>query len=75
MGQEYKSAETKHTKKMVSYEVVKGNQNLSYVKVDEKKYSPQEISASILQKMKQTAEEYLGESVKEAVITVTGIFQ
>ena len=74
VGQEYKSAEAKHTKKMVSYEVVKGNKNLAYVKVDDKNYSPQEISASILQKMKQTAEEYLGESVKEAVITVPAYF-
>ena len=74
MGQELKSAETKHTKKMVSYEIVKGNQDLAYVKVDEKNYSPQEISASILQKMKQTAEEYLGETVKEAVITVPAYF-
>ena len=70
MGQEIKSAEVKHTKKMVSYEIVKGNQNLAYVKVDDKNYSPQEISASILQKMKQTAEEYLGETVTETVITV-----
>ena len=74
VGQDYKSAEAKHTKKMVSYEIVKGNQNLAYVKVDDKNYSPQEISASILQKMKQTAEEYLGESVKEAVITVPAYF-
>ena len=74
VGQDYKSAEAKHTKKMVSYEVVKGNQNLAYVKVDDKNYSPQEISASILQKMKQTAEEYLGESVTEAVITVPAYF-
>ena len=74
MGQGLKSAEAKHTKKMVSYEIVKGNQNLAYVKVDEKNYSPQEISASILQKMKQTAEEYLGETVKEAVITVPAYF-
>ena len=74
VGQDYKSAEAKHTKKMVSYEVVKGNQNLAYVKVDDKNYSPQEISASILQKMKQTAEEYLGESITEAVITVPAYF-
>ena len=74
MGQELKSAEAKHTKKMVSYEIVKGNQDLAYVKVDEKNYSPQEISASILQKMKQTAEEYLGETIKEAVITVPAYF-
>ncbi len=74
VGQDYTSAEAKHTKKMVSYEVVKGNQNLAYVKVDDKNYSPQEISASILQKMKQTAEEYLGESVTQAVITVPAYF-
>ncbi|MDP7439193.1 MAG: molecular chaperone DnaK [SAR324 cluster bacterium] len=74
MGQEIKSAEVKHTKKMVSYEIVKGNQDLAYVKVDDKNYSPQEISASILQKMKQTAEEYLGETVTETVITVPAYF-
>ena len=74
MGQDIKSAEVKHTKKMVSYEIVKGNQDLAYVKVNDKNYSPQEISASILQKMKQTAEEYLGEAVTEAVITVPAYF-
>jgi molecular chaperone DnaK len=74
MGQDIKSAEVKHTKKMVSYEIVKGNQDLAYVKVNDKNYSPQEISASILQKMKQTAEEYLGEPVTEAVITVPAYF-
>ena len=74
MGQEIKSAEVKHTKKMVSYEIVKGNQDSAYVKVNDKNYSPQEISASVLQKMKQTAEEYLGEKVTEAVITVPAYF-
>tara|TARA_B100000945_G_scaffold270468_1_gene231776 strand:+ start:1970 stop:3895 length:1926 start_codon:yes stop_codon:yes gene_type:complete len=74
MGHELKSAEVKHTKEMVSYEIVKGNQNLACVKVDGKNYTPQEISASILQKMKQTVEEYLGETVEEAVITVPAYF-
>ena len=74
MGQELKSAEVKHTKEMVSYEIVKGNQNLACVKVDGKNYTPQEISASILQKMKQTVDEYLGESIEEAVITVPAYF-
>lgn len=74
MGQGIKSAEVKHTKKMVSYEIVKGNQDLACVKVNDKNYSPQEISASILQKMKQTAEEYLGETVTETVITVPAYF-
>ena len=74
MGQNIKSAEVKHTKKMVSYEIVKGNQDLACVKVNDKNYSPQEISASILQKMKQTAEEYLGETVTETVITVPAYF-
>jgi len=74
MGQELKSAEVKHTKEMVSYEIVKGNQNLACVKVDGKNYTPQEISASILQKMKQTVEEYLGETIEEAVITVPAYF-
>jgi len=74
MGQELKSAEVKHTKEMVSYEIVKGNQNLACVKVDGKNYTPQEISASILQKMKQTVEEYLGETIDEAVITVPAYF-
>ena len=74
MGQELKSAEVKHTKEMVSYEIVKGNQNLACVKVDGKNYTPQEISASVLQKMKQTVEEYLGETIEEAVITVPAYF-
>ncbi len=74
MGHELKSAEVKHTKDMVSYEIVKGNQNLACVKVDGKNYTPQEISASILQKMKQTVEEYLGETIDEAVITVPAYF-
>jgi len=58
----------------VPYEVVKGDNNTPRVKIDDRKYSPQEISAMILQKMKKTAEDYLGKEVTEAVITVPAYF-
>lgn len=55
--------------KRVSYNVVKGKNGMACVEVNGKTYSPQEISAMILQKMKKTAEDYLGEEVTDAVIT------
>lgn len=58
----------------VPYKVVKGDNNTPRVDIDGKLYSPQEISAMILQKMKKTAEEYLGQQVNEAVITVPAYF-
>lgn len=58
----------------VSYKVVKGDNNTPRVDIDGKLYSPQEISAMILQKMKKTAEDYLGTTVDEAVITVPAYF-
>lgn len=58
----------------VSYKVVKGENNTTRVEIDDKLYTPQEISAMVLQKMKQTAEEYLGETVTDAVITVPAYF-
>lgn len=58
----------------VPYEVVKGDNNTPRVQIDDRKYTPQEISAIILQKMKKTAEDYLGTEVTEAVITVPAYF-
>ena len=56
------------------YKVVKGDNNTPRVEIDDRKYSPQEISAMILQKMKKTAEDYLGQEVSEAVVTVPAYF-
>ncbi len=58
----------------VPYKVVKGENNTPRVEIDDRKYSPQEISAMVLQKMKKTAEDYLGQEVTEAVITVPAYF-
>ena len=60
--------------KMVSYKVKEGSGGDVKVEVQDKEYSPQEISAAVLQKMKKTAEDYLGETVTEAVLTVPAYF-
>ena len=64
---------SKEAKKM-PYDVVKGNKDIVTVKVDDKSYVPQEISAVVLQNLKKTAEDYLGTKVTEAVITVPAYF-
>ena len=58
----------------VPYEVVKGDNNTPRVKINDRLYTPQEISAMVLQKMEKTAEDYLGYEVSEAVITVPAYF-
>ncbi len=72
MGESF-SAMSKEIKN-VSYKVVKGDNNTPRVEIDGRKYTPQEISAMILQKMKKTAEDYLGQKVNDAVVTVPAYF-
>ena len=72
MGHSFKEVSTEV--KRVPYEVVKGENDTPRVKIDDRLYSPQEISAMVLQKMKKTAEDYLGSEVSEAVITVPAYF-
>ncbi len=66
--------ETKNEATRVPYKIVKGDNNSPRVQIDERAYSAQEISAMILQKMKKTAEDYLGHEVTEAVVTVPAYF-
>ncbi|MCF6182710.1 molecular chaperone DnaK [Lutibacter sp.] len=72
MGNKY--SECKMEAERVPYKVVKGDNNTPRVDIDGRLYTPQEISAMILQKMKKTAEDYLGTEVSEAVITVPAYF-
>ena len=72
MGESFASVSKEVSR--VPYKVVKGDNNTPRVLIDDRKYSPQEISAMVLQKMKKTAEDYLGQEVTEAVITVPAYF-
>ncbi len=72
MGNKFSEVETEVGR--VPYTVVKGENNTPRVKIEDRLYTPQEISAMVLQKMKKTAEEYLGQPVTEAVITVPAYF-
>ena len=72
MGNKY--SESKEEAERVPYKVVKGDNDTPRVDIDGRLYTPQEISAMVLQKMKKTAEDYLGTEVKEAVVTVPAYF-
>ncbi|MFD3393711.1 molecular chaperone DnaK [Aquirufa sp. OSTEICH-129V] len=72
MGKKY--SEVSSELKTISYQVEQGNNDTPRVRIGDRLYTPQEISAQILTKMKQTAEDYLGQTVTEAVITVPAYF-
>jgi molecular chaperone DnaK len=74
IGRRYDDPMTQKDKGMVPYKIVPGERGDAWVEVRGKKYSPSQISAFILQKMKETAEAYLGGSVTQAVITVPAYF-
>jgi molecular chaperone DnaK len=74
IGRRYDDPITEKDKKVVPYNIVKGDNGDAWVEAEGKNYSPSQISAFILQKMKETAESYLGETVEQAVITVPAYF-
>jgi molecular chaperone DnaK len=74
IGRRFEDPEVQKAMKISPYKIVKGDNGDAWVEVRGKKYSPAEISAFILQKMKQTAEDHLGEKVTEAVVTVPAYF-
>ncbi|EAU41166.1 molecular chaperone DnaK [Fulvimarina pelagi HTCC2506] len=74
IGRRYDDPTAQKDKELVPYKIVKGDNGDAWVEADGEKYSPSQISAMILQKMKETAEGYLGEKVEKAVITVPAYF-
>jgi molecular chaperone DnaK len=74
IGRRYDDPTAKRDQELVSYKIVRADNGDAWVDIDGEKYSPSQISAFILQKMKETAESYLGETVDKAVITVPAYF-
>jgi molecular chaperone DnaK len=74
IGRKFNSREVQEFAKIAPFKIVEAKNGDAWIKVGDREYSPQEISAIVLQKMKQTAEDYLGEPVTEAVVTVPAYF-
>lgn len=74
MGRRFTDKEVKRTEEMVPYKIIEGKNGMAEIEIDGKNYTPQEISARILMKLKKDAEKYLGEKVDSAVITVPAYF-
>ncbi|MFH0933159.1 MAG: molecular chaperone DnaK [Nitrospirota bacterium] len=74
MGRKYNTPEVEHARKRLPYKIAEAPNGDAHVEIRGKRYSPPEISAMILQKLKQAAEDYLGESVTDAVITAPAYF-
>ena len=74
IGRKFSAPEVQQMKEKVPFEIIEAKNGDAWVRIKGKEYSPAEISAMVLQKMKQTAEDYLGEPVTEAVITVPAYF-
>ncbi len=74
MGRKYNTPEVEHARKRLPYKIVEAPNGDAHVEIRGKRYSPPEISAMILQKLKQAAEDYLGEPVTDAVITTPAYF-
>jgi molecular chaperone DnaK len=73
-GRKFNLPEVQHLKKMMPYEIIEAPNGYAYVRVKGRAYSPQEISGTVLQHLKQSAEDYLGETVTQAVIAVPANF-
>ncbi|MEK7280525.1 MAG: Hsp70 family protein, partial [Nitrospirota bacterium] len=74
MGRKYASPQVSSAAKRLPYKIIDAANNDAHVKIRDRNYSPPEVSAMILQKMRQTAEDYLGEKITEAVVTVPAYF-
>lgn len=74
IGRRFTDPEVQQIKKVLSYDIVEGEHTDVRIKIQDKFYSPQEISSMVLQKLKQAAEDHLGEEIKDAVITVPAYF-